>query len=219
MLLVATGCSTSDDGHRLSPLALQGVELSVSQALVTVPVDAIVIAVTDPNGALGGAVAPEDLLSGELAYDESVEDSHKKADSGRYVFRDPPSSVTLTAAGLSFASDPGALNIIIKLLNDKKTSGVNDSWEFKSAGNADVLPGVAIGTINLSLEDATATALDDDVLAGLGLTVSDWTSGVISISGPDGWRIDAVFTAFYDGEPPAQPHGQGRRKDGIRVDF
>jgi hypothetical protein len=219
ILLVATGCSPGDDGHRLSPLALHGVDLSTSQTLVTVPVDAIVTAVTDPAGVLAGAVAPEDILVGEITYDESVGDSQKKADSGRYVFRDPPSGVSLFAAGLTFTGDPGAVNITIKLLNDKKTNGISDSWEFRSAGNADVLPGVAVSVISVSLQDASATALDDDILAGLGVTVDDWTSGVVSISGPDGWRIDAVFTAFYDGEPPAQQQGQGHGKDRVHDEF
>jgi len=216
ILLIATGCG-SDRG--ISPMAPVPSEMTslASPPIVSVLADAVITNINDPGALLGGVLIPGDTLLGDFRYDETVPDAHKKPDSGRYLFRDPPTGATFSASGLSFQSDPISPSVTIKLLNDKNGKTTLDSFELRSASNADALPGVGVSTILLTLEDDSATALDDDALAGLGLNFSDWTNGTVTITGP-GWRIDAILTPFFDGTLPID-HGNGGRKDYIHNDF
>lgn len=215
ILLLCAGC-----GPDVAPIAgvAPGPSLSLGDPYVTMQVDALVTLVTDPQGVLGGAVSPGDVLGGQFVYDESVPDSHHKVDVGRYVFEAPPCGVSLSAGGLDFTSDSAAPAFTIKLLNNKTSSVVHDSYEAVSTVNADVVSGVAVGTIAIQLRDDTATAIDDDILAGLQLDVSDWTSAMVVISGPDGWRIEAALGALDDGGVADERPGGGR-KDNFSNDF
>lgn len=180
----------------LSPDPEPFLSQGVAPVVTVVTLDAVVTSVTDPGNVLGGTIALYDAMTGVLEYDDSVADRHKKADSGRYVYGDGSTRIRCEVSGSVFESDANALNLTIRLLNDKRSNRVRDTFDADSKANLDLLPGVGVTGIALTLTDYSATALNDDMLFGLTISMADWTDGVIVITGVDGWRIEATPSAF-----------------------
>lgn len=192
-MLVTPACLTNPMAPELeTPSALH----SVASPIVTVGTSAVVTSVSDASGALGGAIATGAIIEGTCTYDESVPDSHHKAGVGRYTFDAAPSGLSFSASSLVFASDPGALDMTIKILDDKKTSTVHDSFAARSTSNLDVVPGVGVATIVLTFEDDTAAALSGDALADVPRDPGVWPSVTLVITGVDGWRVQASLVGY-----------------------
>jgi len=211
ILLSAFGCGYDGTQPIHAPATLMRPTLVGGDAIFAVRVEAVVTGVADPTGVLAGSVAAGAPVQGEYFYDETVPDTHSQPGVGRYTFREPPSGVALLVGGLWFQSDSAAVNLTIKLQDDKKANTVTDTYELKSVSNLDVLPGVGVVSITISLEDPSATALGSDALLDAPKDLAAWTSGGITVTGADGWTITAALTGATPGDEDAQSYGPRRK--------
>ena len=208
VLLWAWGCSNDTSDPYDSPaFGILSMSPAPASDLNTIEFNGTVTAVTDPDSYLTGEISVGDALFGQFVYDETAPDEHPKPDIGRYRFRESPCMVAVNAGQLLFASDPASVNITIKLLDDKKTSVLKDQYEVKSTSNRDALPGVGVVSIDILLEDETATALSGDALANQRPDAATWLpTRRLTITGIDGWTVEANIDLIN----PSDPTGQRR---------
>jgi hypothetical protein len=211
ILLSALGCGYDGTPPMHAPAALMRPTVVGGGSIVAVRVEAVVTDVADPNGVLAGAVAAGASVQGEYVYDETVPDVHSQPGVGRYVFRDPPAAVALVIGDLWFRSNTADVNLTIKLVDDKQSSTITDTYEVKSVSNLDVLPGVGVVNITISLEDTSATALGSDALLDAPKGLAPWTSAELTITGADGWTITAALTSATPGDEYPQSNGPRRK--------
>jgi hypothetical protein len=173
--------------------------------LITIEFNGTVTAVTDPSSYLTGEISVGDPLFGQFVYDETAPDEHPKPDVGRYRFRESPCMVTVNAGRLFFASDPATVDMTIKLADNKNKKTPKDQYEVKSTSNRDALPGVGVASIEISLEDETATALSSDALAGQRPDAATWLpTRRLTITGIDGWTVEANIDLIDSSDPTGQ---------------
>ncbi len=206
VLLWAWGCSNETSDPYDSPaFGILSMAPAPASELTTIEFNGTVTAVTDPDIYLTGEIGVGDALFGQFVYDETAPDEHPKPDVGRYRFRQSQYMVAVNAGRLFFASDPTTVDITIKLLDDKKTSVLKDQYEVKSTSNRDALPGVGVVSINLLLEDETATALSGDALANQRPDAATWLpTRRLTITGVDGWTVEANIDLIASSEPADQ---------------
>lgn len=207
-LFLVFGCSDAEDAAQLSSITGISASQTAQPSHVRIVFQAQVTSLVDPQSSLGGTINVGDAVVGSYLYDEDANDLHPAPDHGHYVFGGDPFTMVVDIEGLRFQADPTAANLSLRLLDNKETGGqTTDSCLLTSAVNADVLPGVSVSSITLSLEDDSATALSSDELKGAAPNFPDWpTSCVVTITGPAGWQIDATITwisedTFPDDDP------------------
>lgn len=174
-----------------------------------IDIQAQVTAVTDPGSFLGGGIRVGDAVTGLCHYDEEAVDSKADPKIGKYVFSSAPYGINLRINGLSFYSDPGSVNMTIRVRNDRtkgNPAGPKDLFDAVSKSNLDVLPGVGVKNIKIDLKDYMATALSSDILLGLVVDLDDWGSAsVVTLKGVDGWTVQADITSISRRNPPVAP--------------
>ena len=111
--------------------------------------------------------------------------------------------------GFPFYSDPGSVNMTIRVRNDRtkgNPAGPKDLFDAVSKSNLEVLPGVGVKNIKIDLKDYMATALSSDILLGLVVDLDDWGSAsVVTLKGVDGWTVKADITSISRRNPPVAP--------------
>ena len=190
LLLTGWGCSENPVGPNTeSP---SGIAASTSRTnYVSVILTGRVVSVTDPTASLGGAVAVGDEVTGFYTFDKTVPDTDPSPEMGVYLFNSMPCRMWFEISGLAFASDPAAINMDIRLRNNKGKNP-KDQCDVNSLGNLQVVPGVDLTSIKLSLVDRTATALPSDALVDARTSLADWpTQRDLEFTGPNGLVIVA----------------------------
>ncbi len=190
LLLAGWGCSegpVSVNSESPGEIAT----FATSTNYVTVLVIGRVVSVTDPTASLGGAVAVGDEVAGFYTYDKTAPDTDPDEQMGIYRFSSMPCRMLFEVRGLIFASDPAAIDMDIRLRNDKGKNP-KDQCDVNSQSNLQVLPGVDLTSIKLSLVDRTATALKSDALVVVQTSLADWpTQRDLEFTGPNGLVIVA----------------------------
>lgn len=143
---------------------------------VTVGLAAIVTKVKDNKSKLGGAFSVRDTLRGSFVYDEYCVDSNADPHIGVYYFEESCFHVALEISGLTFRSDDSRTDLRIHLANDDTLATLRDFCELKSLQNLDVLPGVPVKKIQITLRDDEADNLDSDNLLRTEPFLHDWSS-------------------------------------------
>lgn len=182
--------------------------------VVTVEFRAVVTSIADSTAILGGSVVVGDTVSGSFKYDENARDHHRREDIGNYLFRGYPFEMHVHCAGLEFRSNPDAPNGSIRIENDCKKGVIQDSYRVKSNSNLDVLPGVGVHKIQVSLVDQTASALSSDDLLRVDPMRLEWpTAHFLTIIGINGWVIGAdLLSGSGRSSVVVEPDGHGNTK-------
>lgn len=163
---------------------------------ITVGVTAIVTGVKNVKNKLGGAVSAGDTLRGSFIYDERCADSNSDPRFGAYYFDESLFGIALEVSGLTFRSDISSTDLQIHLANDDTLATERDSCELKSLNNMNVLPGVKVKKIQITLRDDEAANLSSDNLFGTDPFLHQWLSShVVRIQGI-GWSISADVVSF-----------------------
>jgi len=191
LILATWGCSESptgpgfDSSNRASGTdGLFEPQATAGSNYVTVLVDATVTAVTDNNNDLGGGVSVGDRVRGYYVYDMTAPDIDSRPDRGAYLYSGMPNRVSFRINGLTFASNPSATAISINLRDDQAPGNPRDRCDIASTGNLDVLPGVAVNSIQIALVDGDASALSSDRLTDAPTRIDEWTAQrTLTISG------------------------------------
>lgn len=163
---------------------------------VTVGIASIVRDVKDNKNKLSGAVSVGDTLRGSFVYDERCEDANSDPRFGSYYFEESHFGIVLEVSGLTFRSDESKTDLQIQLADDDTLATERDSCELKSLKNLDVLPGVKVKKIQITLRDDEAANLTSDNLYGSDPFLHQWLSShVVRIQGI-GWNISADVISF-----------------------
>ncbi|NIM19866.1 MAG: hypothetical protein GTO51_06435 [Candidatus Latescibacteria bacterium] len=214
--LALLGCNTQVFEPESFPVMIAQLPAAEGDTIL-ISVRALVTRVVDPDSYLNGAVEIGDEVNGYYLYDESAEDSHKKPDIGQYDFNLPPFGMEMLVNDLAFRSDTNSVAMSIRLRNNA-ASGKRDTYRVTSSSNLDVLPGVGVFDILIVLEDNTATALTNDALSGIVVDLDDWRSKhTLTITGNDGWRIEADLASSSVGDPEAEEEDAGGSKRKFRL--
>ena len=191
LLLTGWGCSESPVGPSGSE-SPSGFAASASGTnYVSVLLTGRVVSVTDPTASLAGAVSVGDEVTGFYTFDKTVPDTDPDPQMGIYQFNSMPCRMWFDVGGLVFVSDPAAIDMNIRLRNDKGRNP-KDQCDVNSLGNLPVVPGVDLTSIKLSLVDRTAVALPSDALIDAQTQLTDWpTQRDLEFTGPNGLVVVA----------------------------
>ncbi len=177
---------------------------TASGARVRVDITATVRVVDDPENILNNAVAPGDTVTGTYTYDSSAVDSNPLLQVADYRYTTAPNGIRLTINGLSFATDPANVDLIIELADNYQE---RDNFVLISYNNlfAVSAPGPVVSNIiSWQLDDPTQTALSSVALPRRPPVLADWQSifGLdISSFGDSQFHIRADVTSAVRRRP------------------
>jgi hypothetical protein len=185
------------------------IQATVTEAVLSVPtvravttrLTATVTSISDPRGgALGGAVHVGDTITGTYTYDLNAPDTHPDLSLGVYRHHSAPFGMNLKVNGITFRTDPDAVDFGITVANDR--SG-QDAYTLWSRPNLTDLAGAEIISLAWYLYDSSATALSSIALPFSPPNLTDWDTNFLwiegSYSGEYFWiaaTVTKVFQSF-----------------------
>jgi hypothetical protein len=164
---------------RASCLALLLVAKPLAQTAAVEPVrfafTARVQNVYDPIDALQGAIQVGDLVQGTFTYDPAAPDADPRPGVGRYEHRRAPYGVLAAVGGLSFETDPEAVDLTITIANDEGAPP-RDRYLLESRRNLRLSNGASVSRISWQLDDETRRALEGEALPPAPPDLATWQS-------------------------------------------
>ena len=149
---------------------------TASCARVKIDIMATVSLIDDPDNLLNNAVSPGDTIIGTYTYDSTAVDSNPLEQVGDYRYTTAPNGIRLNVNGLTFATDPANVDLLLELVNDYQG---RDNYVVISYNNlfAVSAPGpFVLNIIDWQLDDPTQTALSSVALPRNPPVLSNWQS-------------------------------------------
>ncbi len=162
---------------------------------VTISIEAEVITVDDPNNILAGQVTVGGIITGRYSYSTATEDSSELPTVGDYWHTSPPYGISLAAGELAFGTDPENVRLLVELVNDHGSPGV-DNYLLRSYNNLPLPDRTPVTHIAWQLDDRSMSALRSTELTALPPILADWTSVFgVTIEGGDPYSARFMIRA------------------------
>src|SRR5258707_6708493 len=83
-----------------------------------IEIRASVSLVDDPDNLLNNTVHPGDIITGVYSYNSFAVDSNPLPEVGDYRYTTAPNAIRLNVNGLTFATDPAAVDFLLEVVNN-----------------------------------------------------------------------------------------------------
>lgn len=160
---------------------------AIQASPIGIDLTATVTAVNDPSNCLGGAIRVGDMITAKYVYDSATPNSEPQiVNTGEYDYSSTPYGLVVRAGGLTFQTNPSAVNFGVEVIDGTMYSS-NATYNVFSSEN---LPYEGYSWIHWQIDDPTGAALAS----------IDLPSGPPDLAS---WSYNALFVQWLGGPDPS----------------